>query len=118
MPPDAKGRDNEAAPETEGGHRHGLTRTDPLDPATEDGGRSAEEEDGEAENPGQLRLRPVVRRGSVDLDPFREGELEDAESVNLANREVDRERRRRDEPAGKARAGDGMLTIKEAHRMR
>ncbi len=118
MPPDAESGDNEAASETERGHRHGFTRTNPLDPATEDGCGRAEEEDGEAENPGQLRLRPVVRRGSVDPDRFREREFEDAESLNLANREMDRERRRGDEPAGKARAGDGMLTIKEAHRMR
>ncbi len=65
VPPDPKSGNDEAAAKTERGHRHRLARTDPFHPAPENRRGSAEEEDGEAENPGQLRLRPVVRRGSV-----------------------------------------------------
>src|SRR5689334_17488170 len=115
MPPDPKGGDDEAPAETERGCRHRLSRTDSFHPAPEDCRRGTEEKNGETKGPGQLRLRPIVGGGLRDPDYFGEGQLENAEGVNLTNRQMDSKGGWRHQPPAKSRPRYGLLPIEEAH---
>jgi len=73
------------------------------------------EKNGETENPGEGRLRPIIRRRLGNTNDFGKRQFENAERVNLSNRKMNGERCGRKKPAIIARTRDGLLSIEKAH---
>ncbi len=92
MKMDTDRRDDEPAAEAQGGGEHGLSRTDPLHPASEDGGGQPEEDDGDRERPAHIRQFPVGRRGLSDAQQLGQGQIECGEGIGLADAKVHRQR--------------------------
>jgi len=84
-----------------------------LDPAAEDRGRGAEEEDGDAEDPAQIRELPIIRRRLGDADQLRHREVEYAEGVGLADAQMHAKGGRRHHPPAETWPGDGVLAIEK-----
>src|SRR5205085_3970687 len=85
---DADRRQEEAARPAQCRGEHRTARSALLDPAAEYRGGSAEEEDGDAEDPAELGQLPIVRRRLADADQLCHRQVEDAERVGLANAEM------------------------------
>ena len=115
VPPDAKSGNDKAAAETKSGSEHRLARADAFDPAPKHCRGKSEKKNGETENPGERRLRPIIRCGLGNTNDFGERQLENAERVNLSNGKMNGERRGRKKPAIIVRIRDGLLSIKKAH---
>ena len=107
----AEGADEKPAAEAQRGGEHRAARAAFLDPAAEHRGGKAEEENGDREDPAEIGELPVVRRGFGDADQLRHRQVEDAERVNLADAQMDAQRRRRNHPAAEPRFGDRVATV-------
>src|SRR5206468_5297845 len=90
-----------------------LARPGRLDPAPEHRRRQPEEDDEGREDESDFGLRPVARGRRRDAEEARERQLEDAVGVGLPDRQVDRERGRRHQPAIESRPGDDALAIEQ-----
>src|ERR1019366_3551813 len=96
---------------------HRLARSGSFEPSSEGERREAEEDDCGAEDPADRRELPVCGRRLVDAHERGQRQVEDAERVRLAYREVNGEGGGRNSPPAVARRGDRMLAIEE-HGMR
>src|SRR5262249_34691296 len=86
VPPDPEGGNDESAAEANRSRCHRFPWTHSFHPTSKDSGRNTKEKNCETENPGQLRLAPVIRCGLRDSDNFGQRKFEDTEGVNLTNR--------------------------------
>ena len=102
---DAERADHEARAPAAGGDEHRLPRAAALDPRAADRGRQSQHHDRDAEDDPDRR--------QLCVEVLDQRLLEDAERVHLADREMHRQRRRRDQPAAVAGRCHGPFTIKQ-----
>jgi hypothetical protein len=91
---DADRRYKEAACKTQRGGEHRAARPTLFDPAPQDGGRSSEEDDGQAEDPAKLGQLPVPGCRLRDPDKLSHRQVEHTEGIGLADAQMDAERGR------------------------
>ena len=127
------GADEEAEAEAHRAREHRLARAHAIEPGAEHRRRQSQKDDCEAEHPRDFGYAPVGRRRcycidelrlrqraqrirSCELahgDELRQRLVEHAEGVRLTNRQVNRQRSRRNEPAIEARLRKAPFTIEE-----
>src|SRR5579871_6375770 len=86
-----------------------------LAPATEHRRRYAQKENGDRENPAQLRQIPVVRRRLRNADELCHRQIEHAERIGLADTKMHAECSRRHHPAVKAGSSNRVAAIQKTH---
>ena len=106
----AEGGDQEARDEARRGDEHGPPRPVGVDAGAEERGREAQHDDAELER----QRREDARVGIVRQHRGGERGLEHAPGVGLADREVDRQRRRWNQPATPSRRRDRPLPSKKS----
>src|ERR1044071_8353119 len=110
---DAECPDLKPAAKADCGDEHRLPRADALEPRTEDRRRQSQKDDRDAEDPPDGAQLPVAWRRVGHADRAGQWKVEDAEGVGLADREMDRQGGRWNEPAAETHFGDRMVAIEE-----
>ena len=105
-------RDQEPAAEAAGAREHGGAGPDAFNPAAQERRRQPEHHERDRVNPSDLGNRPILARDRpLETDQARERDVEDAESVNLADAKMNRQRRRGNPPAVEARRADCAVAV-------
>src|SRR6185369_16982025 len=90
--------DVEAQRETNGRCQHCFSGARTFEPFTECGSGKTQHDDGEREDPRDLCLLPVLWGGFGHAQQLREWNFENAEGVNLADAQMNGQRRWRNQP--------------------
>ena len=99
VPGHAERGDEKAAAPAAGRDDADLARSRALQPGAGESRRQPQEDDRQRVDPAERRQLPVGGRGLRDSDRPAERQVEDADGVRLPDAQVDRKRRRRNEPA-------------------